>query len=81
MFHKSLQQQLANLSKRQKTAPTLPYKSTPSLLFSFQFANKIDTDTVYEIGYEGLLSLSKTQDKFIPYFKSLFSSTSKYVTT
>lgn len=78
MFHKSLQQQLANLSQRQKTAPTLPYKSTPSLLFSFQFANKIDTDTVYEIGYEGLLSLSKTQDKFIPYFKSLFSSTSKY---
>ena len=74
----SLQSQLSNLKKNQKTSPTLPYKAQCSLLFDFRFANIIDTETVYEIGYEGLIELAKIDDNFEKYLKTLFSSTSKY---
>lgn len=74
----SLQSQLSNLKKNQKTSPSLPYKAQCSLLFDFRFANIMDTETVYEIGYEGLIELAKLDDNFEKYLKSLFSSTSKY---
>ena len=74
----SLQSQLSNLKKNQKTSPTLPFKAQCSLLFDFRFANIIDTETVYEIGYEGLIELAKIDDNFKKYLKTLFSSTSKY---
>ena len=74
----SLLNQLNKLKENQKSAPTLPYKSQSSLLFDFKFANRIDVETVYEIGYEGLIELSKIDESFTQYFKTLFEPTSKY---
>ena len=74
----SLLNQLNNLKKNQKTAPILPYKAQCSLLFDFKFANVISAEEVYEIGYQGLIELTKIDEKFEKYLKALFSSTSKY---
>ena len=74
----SLQNQLNKLKQSQKSAPTLPYKAQSSLLFDFKYVNAIDVETVYEIGYEGLIELSKIDENFTKYFKTLFDSTSKY---
>ena len=77
-MHNSLQNQLNKLKQNQKSAPTLPYKAQCSLLFDFKYVNTIDVETVYEIGYEGLIELSKIDENFTKYFKTLFDSTSKY---
>ena len=74
----SLRNQLDKLKQSQKSAPTLPYKAQSSLLFDFKYANIIDVETVFEIGYEGLIELSKIDENFTQYFKTLFESTSKY---
>lgn len=74
----SLQIQLNILKQKQKTEPKLPYGSHCSLLFDFRHINKIELDTLYEIGYEGLLELAKQDETFGKYLKLLFSSTSKY---
>ena len=74
----SLRNQLNKLKENQKTAPKLPYKAQSSLLFDFKYANIIDVETVFEIGYEGLIELSKIDESFIQYFKTLFEPTSKY---
>ena len=74
----SLLNQLNKLKQNQKSAPTLPYKAQSSLLFDFKYANAIDVETIYEIGYEGLIELSKIDENFTKYFKTLFEPTSKY---
>ena len=74
----ALKNQLNKLKQNQKTAPTLPYKAQSSLLFDFKYANSIDVETVYEIGYEGLIQLTKIDENFKQFFKTLFNSTSKY---
>ena len=74
----SLRNQLDKLKQGQKSAPTLPYKAQSSLLFDFKYANIIDVETVFEIGYEGLIELSKIDENFTQYFKTLFEPTSKY---
>jgi len=74
----SLLNQLNKLKQSQKSAPTLPYKAQSSLLFDFKFTNSIDVETIYEIGYEGLIELSKIDENFTKYFKTLFEPTSKY---
>ena len=74
----SLRNQLNKLKEGQKSAPTLPYKGQSSLLFDFKYTNAIDVETVYEIGYEGLIELSKIDENFTKYFKTLFEPTSKY---
>ena len=74
----SLRNQLDKLKQNQKSAPTLPYKAQSSLLFDFKYTNAIDVETIYEIGYEGLIELSKIDENFTKYFKTLFEPTSKY---
>ena len=74
----SLKNQLNKLKQNQRSAPTLPYKAQSSLLFDFKYANIIDVETVFEIGYEGLIELSKIDENFTQYFKTLFEPTSKY---
>ena len=74
----SLRNQLNKLKENQKSAPTLPYKAQSSLLFDFKYTNVIDVETIYEIGYEGLIELSKIDENFTKYFKTLFEPTSKY---
>ena len=74
----SLRNQLNQLKQKQKSAPTLPYKAQSSLLFDFKYVNAIDVETVFEIGYEGLIELSKMDENFTQYFKTLFEPTSKY---
>ena len=74
----SLRNQLNKLKEGQKSAPTLPYKAQSSLLFDFKYTNVIDVETIYEIGYEGLIELSKIDENFTKYFKTLFEPTSKY---
>ena len=74
----SLRNQLDKLKQSQKSAPTLPYKAQSSLLFDFKFTNAIDVETIYEIGYEGLIELSKIDENFTKYFKTLFEPTSRY---
>ena len=74
----SLRNQLNKLKQNQKSAPTLPYKAQSSLLFDFKYTNIIDVETVFEIGYEGLIELSKIDENFTQYFKTLFEPTSKY---
>ena len=74
----SLINQLNKLKENQKSAPTLPYKAQSSLLFDFKYANKIDVETIFEIGYEGLIELSKIDESFTQYFKTIFEPTSKY---
>ena len=74
----SLRNQLNKLKEGQRSAPTLPYKAQSSLLFDFKYVNAIDVETIYEIGYEGLIELSKIDENFTKYFKTLFEPTSKY---
>ena len=74
----SLRNQLDKLKQSQKSAPTLPYKAQSSLLFDFKFTNAIDVETIYEIGYEGLIELSKIDENFTKFFKTLFEPTSRY---
>ena len=74
----SLRNQLDKLKQNQKSAPTLPYKAQSSLLFDFKYTNIIDVETIYEIGYEGLIELSKLDENFTKYFKTLFEPNSKY---
>ena len=74
----SLRNQLNKLKENQKSAPILPYKAQSSLLFDFKYVNKIDVETIFELGYEGLIELSKIEEKFTQYFKTLFEPTSKY---
>ena len=64
----SLRNQLDKLKQNQKSAPTLPYKAQSSLLFDFKYTNAIDVETIYEIGYEGLIELSKIDENFTKYF-------------
>ena len=77
-MQESLKSQLERLKQNQKTSPQLPYKGQSSLLFDFRYANFIEVDSIYEIGYEGLKNLAEINDKFMKYLKQFFSSTSKY---
>ena len=78
MSNSILKQQLEKLKQNQKADPILPTNSSATFLFDFKNANKIDKDTTFEIGYSGIIELSRLNRKFIRYIPKLFNNTSKY---
>ena len=74
-----LQKQLNLLKVNQKNEMKLPSKNADfSLLFDFRNSKKIDIDTYFELGYMGLVELSKTEDKLLGYIANIFSPLAKY---
>jgi hypothetical protein len=74
----NLRSQLNNLKSKQKPEPVLPKNAESTFLFDFKTSKRIDTDTVYELGYNGIIELSRLNENFINYIPKLFGPTSKY---
>ncbi len=66
----SLSRQLNNLAERPAASVVA---ENPSLLFSTSEAAKIDNDTIYKLGLEGLQDLVKHDGRFASFLNSLFS--------
>ena len=74
-----LQKQLKLLKVNQKNDLKLPTNNADfSLLFDFRNSKKIDIDTYFELGYMGLVELSKTEDKLLGFIANIFSPLAKY---
>jgi hypothetical protein len=78
VMESNLKSQLKNLKSQQKPDPILPKNTDSTFLFDFKDSRRVDTDTVYELGYNGIIELSRLEAKLIDYIPKLFSSTSKY---
>jgi hypothetical protein len=73
-----LKSQLKQLKSVQRNEPVLPKNAEATFLFDFHNARRVDVDTIFSLGYSGLIDLAKHNPKFAKYFKDLFSNTSKY---
>lgn len=78
MSNSLLSKQLNKLKQIQKSDPVLPDKASATFLFDFKNANKIDKDTIFELGYSSIVQLARADKKFIKYISNLFNKTSKY---
>ena len=74
----ALKSQLNKLKISQKSQPILPSKCEASFLFDLEHSKRIDTETIYEIGYSGLIDIARHNQNFVKYFNTIFNSTSKY---
>jgi hypothetical protein len=74
----TLKAQLNKLKLIQEAAPNLEKNSSATMLFDFQKGRKIDIDTIYELGYSGIIELCRINRNFIKYIPLLFQQTSKY---
>ena len=75
----NLLKQLNTLKVKQNNSETkLPYNSYATFLFDYKDAKKIDNESIFELGYQGIINLIKIDKKFENYLKIFFNHTSKY---
>lgn len=74
----SLKEQLNKLKLNQNATPVLEQNAAASFLFDFKNSKRIDSETIFQIGYTGLIELSREDQNFTRYFDVFFNSTSKY---
>lgn len=73
-----LKSQLKQLKSVQRNEPVLAKNAEATFLFDFHNSRRVDVDTIFSLGYSGLIELAKHNSKFAKYFKNLFNNTSKY---
>jgi U3 small nucleolar RNA-associated protein 10 len=73
----SLSLQLQHLAQSAKVSKT--NLKNDSILFDAKHASKVDTDTIYSIGIDGLEELQKLDGRFSAFRETLFSQSSRMI--
>jgi hypothetical protein len=71
-----LQQQVQRHREKHLIAQPI-HKGRPSLFLSAKDAAKVDVADIYDTAIKGLRALTQYENRFQPYFQSLFSDSSK----